>query len=293
MARTRPGVLTVLSEAEWREQMRAHDKRAEGFTREHMARRRAGTKHPVYDFLFEYYPVRVSHLHRWHPGVGVALEGKPPHSEWKGYTHRAEGVTVDVAGLRQVRGSSWAFILDLLSRTMTNPAHFDCFGLHEWAMVYRTNHPRHDLPLRLGAEGTNQVVEDNSIRCTHFDAFRFFTPSARPLNLRVLTRESQPAYEQRGCLHATMDLYKWAAKLGPIVPGELWLDTFELARDARILDMEASPYDCRGYGFGVVPIETPEGKAEYVARQRELANRGEVLRHRLVAALNQALGRLD
>ena len=148
------------------------------------------------------------------------------------------------------------------------------------------------IPLRLGAEGTNQVVEDNSIRCTHFDACRFFTLSARPLNLQVLTRETQPMNEQRGCLHATMDLYKWAAKLGPIVPGELWLDTFELARDARILDMEASPYDCRAYGFGVVAIETPEGKAEYVTRQRELAIRGEDLRYRLVATLNQALGRL-
>jgi hypothetical protein len=85
-----------------------------------------------------------------------------------------------------------------------------------------------------------------------------------------------------------MDLYKWSAKLGPIVPGDLWLDTFELAWDARILDMEASPYDCREYGLGVVAIETPEGKAEYVARQRALSERASVLRDRLVATIDAA-----
>jgi hypothetical protein len=78
-----------------------------------------------------------------------------------------------------------------------------------------------------------------------------------------------------------MDLYKWATKLGPAVDGETWLETFRLARDVRILDMEASPYDCRPLGFGVVAIETPEGKAEYVARQRDFTRRAEVLRKRL------------
>ena len=36
---------------------------------------------------------------------------------------------------------------------------------------------------------------------------------------RVVGREDQVALEQPGCLHATMDLYKWAYKLGPAVPG--------------------------------------------------------------------------
>ncbi len=46
-----------------------------------------------------------------------------------------------------------------------------------------------------------------------------------------------------------MDLYKWAWKLGPWVPGELFIQTLELAIEARTLDMEASPYDCRDWGF--------------------------------------------
>ncbi|CAB0505793.1 3-methyladenine DNA glycosylase [Corynebacterium diphtheriae] len=51
--------------------------------------------------------------------------------------------------------------------------------------------------------------------------------------------------------------------------------------------MEASPYDCTDYGLGIVPIETAEGKAEYVRRQRELSERGQLLRQRLVAELER------
>jgi hypothetical protein len=138
------------------------------------------------------------------------------------------------------------------------------------------------VPLRLGAAGTDAVVEAHSIRCTHFDAFRFFTPSAAPRNRLQPTRETQPELEQPGCLHAGMDLYKWAYKLSPATPGELVADCFELAADIRVLDMRASPYDLAAHGFDPVPIETPEGKAAYVAAQRGFAERGAVLRGRLL-----------
>lgn len=140
------------------------------------------------------------------------------------------------------------------------------------------------MPLRLGRDGTDAVVESHDLRCTHFDAFRFFTPEAVPLNRTALTREDQPLLEQPGCLHAGMDLYKWAMKLGPLVPGELLLDTFELARDIRLLDMEAAPYDLAEWGVVPVPIETAEGKAEYVRRQRGFAERAAVLRGALLDA---------
>ena len=267
--------------------MAAHEARTDALTRDHLARRQRHEKHPVLDFLFEYYPVRPSHMRRWHPGLGTALPGRTPHAQWRDYIFDGSVTTVDVDSFWERRGGTLLYIRDLLHRTNLNPAHFDCFGLHEWAMVYR-GEPRHDLPLRLGAAGSDAVVEKHRLRCTHFDAYRFFTPAARPLNLTVLDREDQPAHDQAGCVHATMDLYKWASKLGPLVPGELFLDTFELAVDARILDMEASPYDCRGLGFGVVPIETPEGKAEYVERQRALAERGKPLRDRLVSLIDAA-----
>jgi hypothetical protein len=97
--------------------------------------------------------------------------------------------------------------------------------------------------------------------------------------------------EQPGCLHAAMDCHKWAMKLGPAVPGDLALDCFELARDVRLLDMRASPYDLSSYGWPAVKVETPQGKAEYVARQRSFAERAAALRVRLVAVCEAMLSR--
>jgi hypothetical protein len=91
-----------------------------------------------------------------------------------------------------------------------------------------------------------------------------------------------------------MDVYKWAAKLGPIVPGELLLDCFELARDIREVDMQASPYDVTGYSGASgepllpIPIETAAGKREYVRRQRIFAERGNALRERVLHAISVA-----
>ncbi len=266
--------------------MTTHERAAD----ERLARFRhpGGAKHPVYDFLFEYYPVRPSHLRRWHPGAGYALAGQPPHADWKYYRASESGVTLDADSWWERRGATATYIRELLVKSADNPTTFDCFGLHEWAMVYQTDSPRHSLPLRLGPAGTNRVVEDNRLKCSHYDAFRFFTPAARPLNLTVLHRKDQPDFDQAGCVHATMDLYKWAWKLGPVVPGDLFLATFDLAVRARVLDMEASPYDCRSLGFGVVEIETPAGKAEYVRRQRELAGIAKPLRQRLVDLIDRA-----
>src|SRR5690606_16076453 len=75
-----------------------------------------------------------------------------------------------------------------------------------------------------------------------------------------------------------------AMKLGPLIPGELLLETFELARDIRLLDMEAAPYDLSDWGVIPVQIETPEGKTEYVHRQRGFAERGTILRQRMLSA---------
>jgi hypothetical protein len=131
------------------------------------------------------------------------------------------------------------------------------------------------------------------VRCTHVDAFRFFTPEAVPLNELQPTRESQPDLEQPGCLHATMDLYKWAAKYVALVGSDLVADAFGLARDARRLDMQAAPYDLGSLGYEPVPVETADGRAEYVRRQRELVDRAIPLRARLTDALTTALAVVD
>jgi hypothetical protein len=150
-------------------------------------------------------------------------------------------------------------------------------------MVHQANASiRHEWPLRLGARGTDEVVEGHRIACSHFDAFRFFTDSARPLNTLQPGRDDRAQFEQPGCLHAGMDLYKHAFRLTPLVPSELVADCFELAWDIRELDMRASPYDFSDLGFEPVRIETPEGKQQYVAAQRRFAERGAPLRQRLI-----------
>ncbi|WP_210768127.1 3-methyladenine DNA glycosylase [Cellulomonas humilata] len=274
----------ALDAATWQSLAATHGERADAFTAGRRERRSRQQKHAIEDFLFEYYPVTPAALRRWHPGVGVALEPPAPHAGWRWYRTSDDGtVRLDVDAFVVDRGEAVRFVHALLTATLSRPAATGCFGLHEWAMVYReTDEHRHPLPLRLGPAGTDAVVEAHKIRCTHFDAYRFFTPDAVERNTLRPTRSSMTAMEQPGCLHAGMDVYKWATKLGPAVPGTLLLDCFELARDIRTLDMQASPYDVTTYGLDPVSIETPEGKAEYVARQRVFAERGNLLRARLV-----------
>ncbi len=277
-----PDVLTALPRDVWTARSEAHARRVDALTAGARARRAAGRRHPVEDFLYEYYNTRPSVLRRWHPGPSVALAGPAPHAGWRWYRTDDDTVRLDIEAFLADRGETVHFVHRLLAATASRPAFTGCFGLHEWAMVYRADEHRHTLPLRLGQERTDAVVAAHPVRCTHFDAFRFFTPSAVPLNRVQPTRATQPELEQPGCLHATMDLYKWALKLAPATPAELVADCFELAADVRTLDMRASPYDLRDHGYEPVPIETPEGKAEYVAGQRGFAERGAVLRNRLI-----------
>jgi hypothetical protein len=286
--------VTSLPAAAWQPRLAGHELRADALTAGHRARRATGQRHAIDDFLYDYYGTRPSVLRRWHPGLGVRLEAGPdgpaPHHRWRWYATDAAGtVRLDVDAFLAGRGESVRFIHRLLTAIVSRPAFTGCFGLHEWAMVYRQREHRHPLPLRLGQRGTDAVVEAHQIRCTHFDAYRFFTPDAVERNHLRPTRAGQVDLDQPGCLHASMDCHKWATKLGPAVPGELALDCFELAGDIRLLDMQASPYDFSSYGQPPVAIETPEGKAEYVARQREFARRAGRLRTRLIEVCSALL----
>ena len=102
--------------------------------------------------------------------------------------------------------------------------------------------------------------------------------------------ESRLALEQPGCVHANMDLYKWAAKSMPWIGSELLLDCFELATELRDLDMRASPYDLTAWGRAPVRIETAEGRRFYEIEQRRLAEMAVPLREQLITGLVTALG---
>ncbi len=324
----------MLPAEQWRTRAESHRQRISAYTEPLKDLHSAGIRHPVHDFLFSYYSLTPGALERWHPGAGVVLAAEPdgagrpgadthpdasrtpeapPHpaagdtaaagpAGWRFYRWvdprpglPGGGWTVDVAAFLARRGSMVEFAHRILGATVQRPARLSCFGLHEWAMAYRSevHGVRHStVPLRLGAEGTDEVVEQNRISCTHFDAFRFYAPEAAPLNELQPTRATQVGMEQPGCLHANMDLYKWAYKLLPVISSDLVADCFELAWRIRTMDMRASPYDLADWGLEPIRIETPAGRAEYVRHQRGFAQESTVLRRRLLAALT-ALGALD
>lgn len=294
----------VLSEDEWLPRQAAYQDRVRPFTEGFLRRRSAGQKHPVEDFLFTYYSLKPGQLMRWHPGAGVALTGPAAaeRTDWKfyrtltpaertaaGLNPEIPAVTVDVGAFAAARGTAAGFTRMLLSRTAARKPSLGCFGMHEWAMAYKSevNGIRHEyLGLRLGAQGTNELVENSRIRCTHFDAFRFYAPEAVGLNELTPTRENQRDLEQPGCLHANMDLYKWAYKLTPLLPGDLVMDCFELAWRIREMDMRASPYDLQDWGYEPIQVETPAGRAAYASFQRGFTEESQQLRARILGLLD-------
>lgn len=227
-------------------------------------------KHPVWDFLFTYYSFSPAKLMTWVPGILDAGGGSwetPPLPD------------------RVRREAAWT--AQLCGNILHRPARFVCHGLHEWAMVYRQSveQVRHSgYELRMAPQQLAQFVESQTVCCSHYDAFRFYTPDARPLNTLQPRFETRLDMEQGGCLHANMDLYKWTYKLWPWIGSDLVADAFELAVEGRIMDMRASPYDLAALGFQPIRIETEEGRAEYRAEQRRIATLAEPVRGRLQKA---------
>ncbi|ASR36457.1 3-methyladenine DNA glycosylase [Prauserella marina] len=276
-----------LDEPTWTALEDAHVARMREWTVPHQRRRSTGRKHPVLDFLFTYYSHPPSHLERWQPGPFAVLTGPAAcrFLDRTGYRTTEGGVGVDPSTWTAKRASGARYALSILEATAGRAPRLSCFGLHEWAMVYQqpADAVRHaQLPLRLGSAGTDEVVDSLGVRCGHYDAFRFFTPPAVPLNGLRPTRRTQADLEQPGCLHANMDLYKWAYKLSPFVPAELLGDCFALAAEIRLLDMRASPYDLSSLGHSPVRVETAEGRAEYARAQAGFADRATALRDRLI-----------
>lgn len=286
--------MQVLDPEQWLPRRQRHEQRIDALTAGHRARAERGEKHAIEDFLFTYYSFTVGRIRRWHPGPGIELLGSDeellPLLETGSYRRTAAGAVLDVEEAARRRRTVLDRARLLLRATADRDPVFGCFGLHEWAMVYQMTPEqlRHSaLGLRLSPAQTDQVVEQGRLICTHFDAFRFFTPQATPLNAHQPTRATQVELEQPGCLHANMDLYRWSAALLPLVPSELVADAFALAREIRYLDMRASPYDVSPFGLAPVAIETPAGRAEYARSQRRFNAHAQVLRGRLLAALER------
>jgi hypothetical protein len=277
--------MTRLSLSEWRFHQARHRELLAALARARVERQHAHCQHPVDDFLFEYYSFRPAELLRWSSGVGVVLEGAT-HADvdWKEcYRGCNGGLVLSADSFPEHRLGFLRWTVNYLENITTRQPSFGCFGLHEWAMVYRTPEIRHSSsPLRLSQSEIAAVVDSEGLRCTHFDAFRFFSPAAGPLNRVELSRQTTDRHDQKGCIHVTMDVYRYAYKLAPWGTAELIADAFLLAREARQIDMRASPYDLGAFGLEPIRIETRAGKDEYVAAQRELMEKAEPLRVRLI-----------
>lgn len=286
----------TLSEADWREFAQHHFDVASSFTSGPRLRRDHGEKHPVEDFLFNYYPYPIALLEQWQPGYGTVLQFSDPellpiHLKNRRYRIDAVSCYLDLTLMDEKERQRLQWIVELLEATQRHIPNFACHGLHEWAMVYRAEEIRHAAiaPLRLPQTEIDALVSSRPITCTHFDAFRFFAKDAKPLNRQPLSLDTRHENEQPGCVHANMDLYKWAAKAMPWIGSELLLETFRLACQLRDLDMRASPYDLSAWNVTPIKIESPEGRREYETEQRRLALLANDLRAKLTMAIQRVI----
>lgn len=282
-----PAVDQKLDYKQWSRLQSRHEARISELIDNYLDKRQQQAKHPVMDFLFEYYAFRPSYLRKWTPGLGVLLEGAdhsntPKHSE---FVFTNKGAFLDPDLLPDNRKSSVQWILKMLQNSIEKKPSFGCFGMHEWAMVYKQdpNKVRHSyLPLRMNKKELAEFVESRPLVCTHFDAFRFFTKAAKPINKFELNRNRFAETEQPGCLHTNMDLYKWTFKMYPWISSELIREAFELAVETRFMDMKASPYDLSEYGLEPIKIETEEGRLEYSKQQKAIFEKSQPIRKKLI-----------
>lgn len=273
-------------------------------------------KHPVYNFMLDYYALKgaksMRRLGRWSPAIhpdGVFLEGateadiESGRLSPRGASHSIQGIAYEprsfMRSATHEQASSFLWYRSILQATSTATPILHCYGLHEWAMQYwpegapeppSAKYQRH-LPLRVSREVINAAVERRGVSCTHVDALRYFAPAAAPLNKHgaTLQRSQQPSLEQPACVHAAMDLLKIALKLHPWMSSEILGDALEVAIASRTLDVVASPYDLRSYGLEPICIETDEGRQEFREAQVQLMERVVPVRARLLEAYDAFL----
>ena len=287
-----PAIHTELEKADWTRRIRMHRNAVSRRVDRYLELRHQHRKDPVLDFLFEYYAFRPSHLRRWSPGFGVLLKGDKTDSypELSELSVHKEGAWLNPDFFPDKRKRSIRWMLGLLEKSQQKKPSFGCFGMHEWAMVYKKDQDdiRHsDIPLRMNKKELAEFVEARPLVCTHFDAFRFFSNPAKPLNKFELSRDTFADSEQAGCIHTNMDLYKWAFKGFPWISSEVILEAFDLAVEARTVDMKASPYDLEAYSLEPIRIETEEGRMEYLEAQKTIYERSKPIRSRLINEYRQ------
>src|SRR5580658_8093370 len=132
----------------WQDRAKKHHARVSEWMDPFLERRSRHARHPVYDFLFEYYSFRPGQLLRWSPGPGVILEDTEMTGDAGVWESGGRGQRLRAFPSNRLPFVDWA--IKFLSTTADRAPNFSCFGLHEWAMVYRQPAIRHqEVPLRL------------------------------------------------------------------------------------------------------------------------------------------------
>ena len=255
-----------------------------------LKRRAFGLKHAVHDFLFTYYRCSPLKLKQWVPSfeedliISVSMRSEYPWLSDSWFCLKENILSLRRENIHENILVLAKFIDDLCANILQKTPRFGCFGLHEWAMVYKLSpetlrHKSHRL--RLNPQDLANFVESQTICCSHYDAYRFFTEEARPLNTLNPRLETRLQMEQGGCVHVNMDLYKWTTKLWPWIGSDFIAKTFLLALEGRELDMRASPYELSEEGYEPLCIETEEGRRQYQKEQQILTERANILRKEL------------
>ncbi len=295
--------IVSLSESEAIYLKKEHKRLISPFVNDFRYWRTRGQKHPVYDFLFSYYSFSTGQLLRWSPGTkskiiyqpGTGEPSFPSLIEWPDHvkiSNNSEYVDIHLFPLKRKKFLEWA--LKYLRITLDRPPVFHCFGMHEWAMVYKADRRQHpETPFRVSENEISKFVESRQICCTHYDAFRFFTPSSSPLNKVQLRRDEVLEHDQAGCIHANMDLYKFGYKIAPFIPSNLLSRLFILAKNARLIDMKASPYDLSEYDVKPLKLETSDGVEQYVSEQKKIHDESVPLRKELIEVYESILSAIN
>lgn len=287
---------TTITRSDRREAAVFHANRLQPILDPYLKKRSRGHKNPVMDFMFEYYSFAPARLREWSPGFGTTVADTAPEElpNAELYTETPGGAALNPDAFPSDRLDAAQWIRQLLRNTQQKSPFFGCHGMHEWAMVYRADNVRHEqVPLRMDADELAAFVESQPIACTHFDAFRFFTDEARPMNTFQPSHDKMPNLEQPGCIHTNMDVYRWAFKFYPWIPSDLIADAFLTACRARKIDMRASPYDLRGYGLQPIRIETKEGREQYRELQQQIFQTAEPVRKQLLKTYDYLLGQVE
>jgi len=287
-------------------------------------------QHPIYNFLHTYYRYPIADLKKYSPGMNVILDDINDNDIDKYFIRKYlyqekensnSYIYKPIIPLQADGSKGWINInrvKTILENTINRTPNFACFGLHEWAMLYsgRVNtleasssssiyHKKNgniinlekpldkhqDVPLRVTQNAIDDIVEGIGLHCTHYDAFRFFHPRSQPFNdVNPLTRETQHEYETPACVHASMDLFKYAYQIYPFIDSELLIDSIQLALACRKVDMLASPYDVSQYvNDEPIRVETSEGRKAYILEQEKLIERAAPIRQKLLALYSEVL----